>query len=121
MELKKLQFHNYIISEQATIKEAMAAITDNQRGAVVVVDAKLHLLGVASDGELRRALVAGRDFTSPISEILNYNPVVVSEGGDSEDEARKIFKESTAIHLIPVINSLNKIVDVIIRNPAKRK
>lgn len=65
---------------QATIREAMSAMTSSHIGLMPVVDTQSVLVGVVSDGDVRRALLEGVALDSPVTAILNRHPVVVREG-----------------------------------------
>lgn len=112
---------NYFVTKHSTIKEAMEAMNDNQRGAVIVLDDEKHVLGVVSDGEIRRSLVAGKEILSSVDKIMNLNPKVIIGTENAETQAEEIFKEKFEIHLIPVVNKENKLLDIIIRDPEIRK
>ena len=49
----------YCIAENATIADALTVITENKRGCVIVISDQGALLGILSDGDIRRALVRG--------------------------------------------------------------
>ncbi len=69
--MQMTQIDRLTIRAGATILEAMEAI---QAGAVeicLVVDADRRLVGVVTDGDVRRALLAGRLLGSPIDACLN--------------------------------------------------
>lgn len=118
---KDFQNKNLTIGIDGTIKDAMVAMNDNQRGAIIVIDDNFHMVGVVSDGELRRALVSGRDINAPIEEIVNLNPIFILENDERESFAEDLFAEHSSIHLIPVVDKDNTLIDIVIRNPQIRK
>ena len=109
---------NYIIQANSSLQEAMEIITANHRGSAVVVDDKLHVIGVVTDGMIRRALLKGAVMrTTPVSQALNYNAIVVS----SRDTAtlknpEKFFLEHWEVNVVPVVDEENSLVDIMIRN-----
>lgn len=116
-----LKKSNYVIEEEATLEQAMVAITLNQRGAVVVVDVNGVLLGIVSDGDIRRTLLRHATLIAPVSKALNMNVVFLSNKEDAASRSREIFREKTVVNIIPVVNEDNKVVDIIVRNPEVRK
>lgn len=112
---------NFIIDSGVTVRDVMEAITDNQRGSVVVVDDAMRLVGVVSDGDLRRALLRGATLASRITGIVNLRPATVEEGANVDEEAKKMFGEYYHFTILPVINKDNVVVDVKVRNPELRK
>lgn len=105
----------YCIDENATIADALVAITENKRGGVVVTNREGTLLGVLSDGDIRRALVRGALEITPVLKILNPNVVSLNRSATSAQEAERIFSEHPEINLIPVVAAHNVVIDVIAR------
>ena len=99
----------------------MELITLNQRGAIVVASDKGTLLGILSDGDIRRALLRHATLMTPLSKLINPNVISLSNKEDCEDRSKEIFETKTVVNIIPVVDKDNKIVDVIIRNPGVRK
>lgn len=95
----------FAISSSATIEEALKAITLNRRGAVIIVDKRNKVLGIASDGDIRRALVRGANVMASITQAMNPNIVFVKKGSDDDREAERFFKANPSITLLPVVTS----------------
>src|SRR3989344_7623514 len=109
----KLMEQNLVANENASIGEALKMITDNQRGAVAVVDDDFVYQGVVSDGEIRRAFVHGATQLAPISKIVNLNARTLHT--DERDQANALFAKHPEITLIPIVGKRNKLIDIIIR------
>lgn len=76
MNLKRL-----CISPKATLLEALPIMDSGVcQLALVVEDGRL--CGVLADGDVRRALIQGKDLQTPVAEAMNKNPLTVrlSEG-----------------------------------------
>ncbi|MDD2520197.1 MAG: KpsF/GutQ family sugar-phosphate isomerase, partial [Kiritimatiellae bacterium] len=63
----------------AAVRDALIAMTKAQAGAVVVVDDRRRVLGLLTDGDLRRYLAGGAtDFqTRPVADLMTRNPCSV--------------------------------------------
>lgn len=118
--MKKINdFRNssYVIRDASSLKEAMEAITINHRGSAVVIDDTCHVIGVVTDGMIRRALLKGAVMeTAPVRQVVNYNTISIS----SKDtkilkNLEKFFLEHWEINVVPVVNEKNVLVDIIIR------
>ncbi len=116
-----LKKSNYVVEEEATLEQVMVSITLNQRGAVVVVDAHGVMLGIVSDGDIRRTLLQHATLIAPVSKALNMNVVSLSNKEDVASRSREIFREKTVVNIIPVVNEDNKVVDIVVRDPEVRK
>ncbi len=116
-----LQNNPFVLNLNASIKEAMAFITDNQRGTVAVVDDDFHLQGIVADGDIRRAMLRGATMLTPISKIINANPVILNKNDFEAGKGEEIFKEEPSINILPIVDENNKLIDVTIRSPQKRR
>ena len=121
MTTGNLKNSNLIINLNASIHEAMEKITDNQRGAVVVVDERYYLQGVVSDGDIRRAMLRGATMVTPVAKIVNTNAVTLTKKQVLAKRPDQIFQQESSINILPVIDNHNKVIEVVIRNPEKRR
>lgn len=61
---------NLCIAPSSTIRQAIACIDRNETGLVLITDEERRLLGTISDGDIRRAVLAGDSLDTPVSELL---------------------------------------------------
>ena len=98
---------NPIIQVEAAWLEVIAAISRGGLGAVNIVDADGHLVGIVTDGDLRRALQKIK-----LSElehlqsgsIMTRNPVVASPDMLAYDALRLMEDRSSQISVLPVVD-----------------
>lgn len=111
------------IKENETIKKVMKVIDSNSLGIAFVVDEKKVLKGTVTDGDIRRALFAGRDKNSPVKEIMNTRPFVIEEGLKDSDAVREILlqvkdrgKIFNPYHFlkVPVVDKAKRVVSLAI-------
>lgn len=69
--LKKL-----LTNEASTIKEAMRTIDANTLGVTFVIDDSQKLVGIATDGDIRRAIIEGTNIQSSIKDVMNKDPII---------------------------------------------
>ena len=107
------------ILENESIKKAMEVINKYGLGIVFVVDNEEKLVGVATDGDIRRAILSGVSVNTPVSKIMNKDPVKIYENWD-ENKIRK-YLHSPKIRIkipkfksliIPVLSEDNKITGI---------
>jgi arabinose-5-phosphate isomerase len=68
-----------VVAPDASLPEVILEMTSRRLGATAVEDASGHLLGIITDGDLRRMLQRGEDFSRvKAAEILTANPKFVS-------------------------------------------
>lgn len=106
----RFPIENYCVREHSTIKDTMMNIDKNLTSASLVVDDNMKLLGMITDGDIRRALLKGYDLNSIISEIYFKNFKSVTSLV-SKNKARKIMLEYK-IRQLPVLNKEGKVVDM---------
>jgi len=66
------------VSPDATLQEVILEISSKRLGATAVLDARETLLGVVTDGDLRRMLQRGADFSGMTAgQIMSSNPKTI--------------------------------------------
>lgn len=71
-----------MISEEASMKEAIFEITSKRLGVTGVSNGEGHLVGVITDGDLRRALERFTDLLNrTASQVMTKNPKRIERGG----------------------------------------
>ena len=68
-----------IVKSQTSIGEAIKTLDSSALQILMVTDIKNKLIGTITDGDIRRAILQNFKFDSPINDIMNKNPIVVSE------------------------------------------
>ena len=103
---------NALALQTVTVKEALLIMTNARSGSVSVVDKRGRLIGVFTDGDLRRRM-AGDDhlLARRLSEVMTPNPIAVREDALAV-EALKIFNERNIDDLI-VVNARRQPVGLV--------
>jgi dTDP-glucose pyrophosphorylase len=91
-----------LVEESATIREAMLVL-DRGSQIAFVVDKQLMLLGTCTDGDVRRALLAGFGFDSPV--IPHIERKFVSVGPESGRAHVLDLMKARHIQQIPILSS----------------
>ncbi|WJW74592.1 nucleotidyltransferase family protein [Thiohalobacter sp. IOR34] len=71
------------VNSTTAMKEVLSVIDRGGMQIALVVDDGCHLLGTVTDGDIRRALLRGEGLDTPVSGLMNANPVT---GLVDEDE-----------------------------------
>ena len=103
-------FRTSLVRESGTILDALRAL---DRGAIeiaFVVDADEKLLGALTDGDVRRALLAGASMNSPIAPYVNRRITQLGEGS-GRIEALELM-QARSIGQIPIVRGDGRIVGV---------
>jgi dTDP-glucose pyrophosphorylase len=68
-----------LVPETGTIRDAMVALERGARRIALAVDADRRLTGVVTDGDIRRALLAGQTLDAPLAPTLSRGFATVGE------------------------------------------
>lgn len=99
-----------LIAPDATVRDALQTIDKTALGVVLVATADRQLLGLATDGDLRRAILDGRGLDECIGAVMNPAPCV----GHSEDPREAVFAlMDYRIRHVPVVDDARRIVDLV--------
>ena len=96
-----------VTNEKATIREALVEVTDKKLGMTCVVDNQGYLLGVYTDGDIRRTLTRKYDINiTRLSEVMTKNCQTIHKGMLAA-EALALMQKHTITSLV-VIDENNK-------------
>ena len=100
------------IHEKSSIRDTIKNINASGLGIALIVDNDKKLKGVVTDGDVRRAILQGKDLEGPTHEIMNRDPFTINHISDYESLADEVRKRSI-IGKIPVIDSKRKVKDLV--------
>ena len=93
---------NAVADEQTPVREALLIMTRAKAGSVSVVNRRGKLVGVFTDGDLRRKMAEGDQVLSkPLRQVMTRTPICIREERLAV-EALKIFNEKNIDDLIVV-------------------
>lgn len=87
--------------------DAINQMNDAALQLLVVVDESKRMVGVITDGDIRRAIIAGKSFSCKASEICNPSPKILT--GFHAQEALKLMERYQLIR-IPVVDNQNRLI-----------
>jgi dTDP-glucose pyrophosphorylase len=103
-----MSWKNLKVSPKCSLYYALEVIEKEGCGAVVVCSEDNKLVGLITDGDVRRAILSKKSLDSPVSDIMTRNPKYVFEG-TTKEEIKNILSFNKISHL-PVINNHSEIV-----------
>lgn len=105
---------HHIISQDKQLIEALSQINSlrNEPLVLFVVDEKNSMVGTLTDGDSRRALIAGASVSDPVSSIMNRHFRFVRESEKYDVRILRKEKENK-MRLVPVLDEEHHIMDVI--------
>ena len=103
---------NAVAGEETTVEEALLVMTSAKSGSVSVVNRRGKLVGVFTDGDLRRHMSDDREVRSkPLAKVMTPNPICIRDDALAV-EALKIFNQRNIDDLV-VINARREPVGLI--------
>jgi len=100
-------------NEALTIGDIMRFIATDHERTCILQSKNGKLYGVLSQGDLIKAIWNGAELITPISNIVNPNPIIInSESKNPEKDALKLFAKH-GILLVPVVDNEKKILRLI--------
>jgi len=116
--MKANKITSLFISSNSLLQDAIRAINSNEQGIALIVDENHHLLNTITDGDIRRAILAGKSLDSPILELLAQKdtsiypqPVTAPEGTDPS-ELLRLMKENY-VQQLPILDGAGRVVDLV--------
>lgn len=103
-------FKKILLPPDATIRRALEIIDSGSLKIALVADQTQKLLGTLTDGDIRRAILAGRGLDDSIAEIYFRTPTTCG----INDSKEKILQLAVAhkLYQIPIVDAEGRIVGV---------
>lgn len=100
------------LSPEDTIREAMRVMEASSLETVLVIDENKRLIGLATDGDIRRAILSNIGLEEKIGSIMNRNFTAVPSSTPIK-EIVKLMKKHY-FKQMPIIDLDRKIVDIVL-------
>lgn len=106
------------IFEEDNLKSALEQLGEVTVKVLLVVDAEESLVATLTDGDVRRAILAGASIETKVSEISNYHPMFL-EVDDKAAAERMLFEKG--VIALPILDAAGKIQKVYIIGEEQRR
>src|SRR4051812_13383771 len=106
-------FKKMLMSPETSMLEVMARINETGYGIALIVDAGGRLLDTVTDGDLRRAILAGTDLSRAISSLQprRSGPPVTAPLHSSKAELVHLMKARSIRH-VPLLDAAGKVAAI---------
>lgn len=81
----------------------------------IVTDEQGQVIGVITDGDVRRALLRGVALDAPVTSAMNAHPILGRQGEDSQNRSQLAATRSI-IPFLPVVDDARRLVSVLVGN-----
>lgn len=103
-------FRRVVIPGTASIREAMQAIDRDVSRIALLVGVGGELVGTVTDGDARRAILAGTSLDSPASAIMKAQPIVAER--DMTDDEIVALMLTEAVRQLPVVDEGRHVIGI---------
>src|SRR5258708_15008803 len=106
-----------LVTRKDNIREVVRRIDLSRIGIVLFVDEDNRLVTTVTDGDVRRAMLAGVSFDEPIDRLLDFKSIsahqkpIAQPVSASEEELLAIMQEADVQH-IPLLDPEGRVVDL---------
>jgi len=97
-----------MISDMESVKDALKKLDKTAKKALLVTNNN-KLLGIVTDGDIRRFLLKGKSLESDIREVYNRKYIYVEDGTLSMDGIRNLMRDNL-IELLPILDKEKRII-----------
>lgn len=92
------------------LRSVMEVIEAGQERICFLVEEDGRLVMTVTDGDVRRALLAGKRLSDPARTIHSRQPVTVRQGRDAADATRLLSKR---IAVVPVVDAAGRVAEIL--------
>jgi len=111
-DIMRSNSRNAVAPQTLLVKDALLLMTQAKSGSVSVTNARGKLVGVFTDGDLRRRMASdGEILAQPLGRVMTQRPICIRDDALAM-EALKIFNERNIDDLI-VVNRRNEPVGLV--------
>ncbi len=104
-----------LASPEQTIADALFIMTDKGLGGVSIVDKDGRLLGLITDGDIRRYISQGQhQLTAKVESIMTVSPLVIQQDKLAAEAVNFMEQhQPKPITLLPVIDNEQRVVGMV--------
>ena len=103
---------NLLVKPNISLIQALKKINLSGEKSLIVVGDNKRLLGIITDGDIRKCVLTKKSLNSKIDKIYNKNPTHLIKENFSKEQVKKIFSKKK-FDLIPIVNKSKIVVNYI--------
>ena len=102
-----------LVSESASLRDALAQIELNHQGIIFAINANCAVLGLATDGDIRRKLLQGATLDEQVAGCINTDFVWADRSTPRELLLKQL---DSRIRVIPILDDVRRLIAVVTRD-----
>ncbi|MTJ16846.1 MULTISPECIES: SIS domain-containing protein [unclassified Dolichospermum] len=93
------------LSAEANMFECLLKISEHKAGILCVVDSESRIIGIVSDGDIRRAITERLDFSAiSVGGLMNQNPLLLKKDFTVGEALEAMERQNRKVFAAPVVN-----------------
>ena len=109
----------FCVSEKVDIRNALSALNNCQIGIILVLNNKKKLIGTVTDGDIRRALLGGKELHNSVKSIMNKDFYFITEKDNFIDAQEKLIQKE--LRHLPVLDNEGLVIKLLVSNKFSKK
>ena len=98
-----------VVEQNDSLRKIVIEMTKKPQGAALVVDKQHQLLGIITEGDLRRSLAEGKDIDKiTVVDLMTSNPIAINIKSPLKDAMILMEDRKSQISVLPVVNDDGK-------------
>ena len=114
MLVNKADWSRAVVQELSTIEDLIMNLETTGLKVALIVNSDKHLVGIVTDGDIRRGFILGSGLKSSVTEIMNSTPATVDEGMLPQQVI--FMMEELKIQHIPVVDKSMNLIGLHVKN-----
>jgi dTDP-glucose pyrophosphorylase/CBS domain-containing protein len=107
------RLRSVVVSPETSLRDIMTTLDKAGLGVTLVCDANCVLLGIITDGDIRRAILRGVSLESSCREIATADPVTATPNEGSSELLRRM--DRLDVNHLPVLDAESRVVGLVVR------
>jgi len=117
--MQRRRLDTFTIRQHALLRDAAACIDANRTGIAIVIDDEQRVVDTITDGDIRRAILAGHSLELPLARLAERRQVGVYRepvtARATESDARLLAQlQARGVRQLPLLDEEGRVVDLIV-------
>ncbi len=116
--MRTQDIHKFVVSGIASIRQSIECLNMNSKGIVLVTDDDMRLIGTITDGDIRRAVMAGTNLEEHVTVLLERKSATrysqsITARADASDDLLLELMQKNAIRQVPLVDAEGRVTGLV--------
>ncbi|MCX7011115.1 MAG: nucleotidyltransferase family protein [Candidatus Sumerlaeota bacterium] len=104
-------WESVVVAPGSSLAEAIAKVDASGLQVALVLGHDNTLLGILTDGNIRRAILAGKSLQDPVSKVMTAQPTTATPSMSPDDMLA--LMRGKVLHHLPLVDAANRVVGLV--------